>query len=171
MIVRYEITPDDVLAFTRHILTRPAFRRSYLFGFLGGPALGYLYVRATGYGGPASAALKFVCTVLLFSALYVYVYRKQVAINTKAVYAGDGGPLGEKVMTLSPQGIQEVATHSTVSHAWSGIESVDETPVAVYLLVSGGSGYLVPKRALGSPGPTSAEFLATIRDYREQGKR
>ncbi len=171
MILRYEITAEDVLAFTHHVLARPALRRSYLFGFLTGPALGLLFVRATGYSSPAGAALKFLCTAFLFSALYVYLYRKQVAANTKIAYAGEGGPLGEKVMTVTPEGIQEVGAHSTVSHAWSGIEAIDETPAAIYLFVSGGSGYLVPKRALVAPSPTPAEFLATIAHHRTRGKQ
>jgi hypothetical protein len=171
MIVRYEITAEDVLAFTRHILARPAFRRSYLFGFLAGPALGLLLVRATGYSSLLGAALKFLFAVVLFSALYMYLYRRQVAANTKNVYAGEGGPLGEKVMTVTPEGVQEVGAHSTVSHAWSGIEAVDETSAAIYLFVSGGSGYLVPKRALVAPSPTPAEFLATIARHRAEGGR
>jgi hypothetical protein len=58
-----------------------------------------------------------------------------------------------------------------VSHAWSGIEAIDETPAAIYLFVSGGSGYLVPKRALAAPSPTPAEFLATIAQHRTRGKQ
>jgi hypothetical protein len=39
MRVEYEVTADDITEFTRHILrTHPGFRRTYLLGFLAGPA-------------------------------------------------------------------------------------------------------------------------------------
>ncbi len=170
MTISYDVTADDVLTFTRHILARPAFSRAYRRGFLAGPALGALFLLATRFSSVPVAILKFLLVVLLFSALDVRIYRKQVASQAQRAYAGEGGPLGQKTLSITAEGLQEKGAHSTVSHTWSGIESVEETREAIYLNVAGGAGYIIPKRALAGD-PTADEFLATVARYRATGKR
>ena len=166
MTVEYDLTAEDVIEFSRHLLrSDPVFRRGYRLGFLAGPVFGLLFLLATGHHGAVSSSIKILAPTLLFSAFYVKFYRQQVADHVKRAYGPEGGLLGKRRLTLSSAGLEEWSEKSTTNQLWAGIQSVQETPTGIYLMVAPGAGYIVPKRAFGSMD-VADEFLKRVARYR-----
>jgi hypothetical protein len=170
MTVDYEITPDDVTAFVRRVVrTDAGFRRQYVAGFIIGPMMGLLVVVARGHSGLWSSLATVAAVTALFSGYYMYFYRKQLAGNVRRAYGANSneGPLGHRVMTIGPDGIQEVSDHATTSQKWSGIKKVEETDSAVYIFNAPASAFIIPKRAF-SNGSALGEFLDDVSRFRSR---
>jgi hypothetical protein len=163
-----DVTPDDVTAFVRHVVrTDAGFRRQYVVGFIAGPVMGLLLLLLTGHRSMWSSFAKVAAVTALFTGFYMYFYRKQIADNARRAYGKDSseGPLGHRVITIGPEGLEEVSDHATSAQKWSGIKKVDEVDSALYLFNAPASAFIIPKRAFSSASAV-AEFLDAVARFR-----
>ena len=168
MQIHYDVSPDDVEAFARHVLESNAYyRRSYYVGFVVGPMMGALVLLLTGHESVLSSIVKVSVTAAVFSGLYAYLYRREVKSSVRRTYGSgsDEGPLGSRSLQIDAEGLTEVSQDVTTRALWPSIKRVEETGTALYVFNGPASAFIVPKRAFANETERQ-EFLGDLRRYR-----
>ncbi len=76
---------------------------------------------------------------------------------------------GSYKLSVDATGVSEVGPAAQHKHAWRAVLGLTETPDHLFLLIGGGSAYVVPKRFLHSPGEIEA-FRTAVFEQRSKAE-
>ena len=159
-VVEFDLQPADLKAFWRacHARNRVARREMRFTRIVSAlSAVGlvvFLLVR------PEMDREGFNLVVIGLSLLAVYPFIMRVWLGQHlrdALRSGDWhSVLGRHVVTLSPEGIREQTDAGDTFYRWQAVTDVFSSNGVIVLLLSPGSGYLVPMRTFVGPEAISA---------------
>jgi hypothetical protein len=152
MRLRYEITLDDLLAFTLHVHQQsPTMRRTRLAAVI------CLATMVFGMCVVASEILRNVNLLwfglgwaALFAVIYPRLYRRNVKrLSTKLYAEGQNkGLLGEHVAELRDNGLFDGTKFSERTVFWNGIERIESTADHTFVYLSAMSAQVIPEHSV-----------------------
>lgn len=174
MVIEYTINPADFQAFVASVATGGSAKRSGAFvsnlvrssvvWCVGGIVASVLYNTVVGrppaWTRPAISG--FLLASLVCGGVVAYI---QVSTRNRAAPREDGSVLGHHSLELGPDGIVEAGPNYSCATRWPGIVEVRDTKDHIFLMTDACAGYIVPKRAFGSPAEHGA-FMHNIRAHR-----
>ena len=171
--VNIDVTRDDLEASMQHRLVGSTAKKSVrqafvmclfvalLVGFMiFGMTTGWVRVVVVSIYGLFSASLLFILVKLGRSPAAKVVDQLIAGCGEKAV-------LGPDRITISSCGISGDHAHQTLTHAWPGVESIDEDEHGVSIKTGALTSYFVPRRAFGTIEELT-KFVAAARKWRSE---
>lgn len=152
MRLRYEITLDDLLAFTLHVHQKsPTMRRTrfgVVFG-LGVMLIGMCFV-ASEIVGNLKVFWGGVAGTIVFAGIYPRLYRRNVKRLSTRLYAEgqNKGILGRHVAELRDNGLFDGTDFSERTVFWKGIERIESTPSHTFVYLSAMSAQVIPEHSV-----------------------
>lgn len=149
MRLRYEITIDDLTAFTLHVHeTSPTLRRTRrktIFG-LALLILGLCFVAFEVFHRPAILLLG-ACWAAAVVAVYPQLYRRNVKRLSSKLYAEgqNKGFIGEQVSELRDNGLSHANAFAERTVFWKGIERIETIPGRTLVYFSAASAQVIPE--------------------------
>ena len=138
-----------------------------------GFALAFVTALAMGrvYAGPRFTARSIVyyvaCTGLLLLAWSVFVYGVAPLIAKRMIRRGKNLGIVDR-HAIKTGGCRETTDVNETFQAWRGIDTVEADAGYIYILLHGGAGYVVPRRAFPNTA-ASDEFFAAARALHTAG--
>lgn len=165
MELTYSLEPEDYWQFNLYLIRRiPAWRTQFLIQMAIGPLL--LFFIAYGKSGFwESLGVGLVAGGL--TSAWIYWRTKRRSLNLAAARPG---AVGERTLTISPEGVQNKTTLSDGVMGWKGIAGLQDTPRYIYLFLDAQIAFIVPKRIFASP-QEQARFVADAVTYWEAARR
>lgn len=152
MRIRYEITVDDLLAFSLHFHQKsPTIRRTRLWSVVGLAAMiiGLCFVASEILGNPI--VLWFgVAWAVLFAAIYPQLYRRNVKRYSARLYAEgqNKGIVGQHVAELRDNGLFDGTEFLERTVFWKGIERIETIPGYTFVYLSAMSAHVIPEHSI-----------------------
>lgn len=147
----YRLSESDFIALNRYVLLRH--RRAVVMNIVStGAAVGlvaFVLLRSETHDTGASLIAGAVVG-LVTSCLYALYIRSQIRTDVSKHLAADSNALGDREITVTPEGIRERTQSNDCFHAWSGLDSVGITRTHVFMHLDRFTAYIVP-RAMLSP--------------------
>ena len=107
--------------------------------------------------------------IFLPALLFVYIIRWVFARLAEEKACRDGGRhgvLGEHIITLTPEYVEERTTVNEMKSSWKGIFRIDDTEEYLFILIQPTMAHVIPRRAFPSPAEADG-FLKAARRYHE----
>lgn len=178
MHIRYELTSDDLLTFSKEAIKGTSYYNVQvaIFAIVGLIFMSsdlllivasvFLNDGSISVGDPLlmiliKLVLWLVLIVLLVAVLTFFSKRE---MNKSLVARGINGVFCEHLVELAETGFTESTAVNRGFHAWKGVESIRETESLVLITVRLGSIYIIPKRAFGSDEERSA-FTSAVNGH------
>lgn len=167
MSLAYETTLEDVCAWHREVLKRPAMVRTIakqrvIYAFAAAIIMGAVcqHLMKTSTAGALGA-------VFFFGAVWLTAgrtlrQRVQEALRKRVEQDPTSAAIGPHTLELTGEGLTETSRFQTVSHRWEAVREMTETPDLILIWVSGNGAYIVPKRSFATDAERTA-FVATVR--------
>jgi hypothetical protein len=154
MIVDYELTPSDYIAFSLyHNATLPTVKKSIRLMRWALPALWLTYVLfPVAFGEPLGATHAVVVGLaILWVALIPPYFRWSIRRNAGRYFQRGlvNGQIGPHRVELTDTGIRDTTPLSDWHMGWAGVERVAEGPDHLFVYVGAHAAHIVPKHALG----------------------
>lgn len=169
MIVKYENSIDDLVAFNRHHCARsPAVKKSKLRTLI----LWSLVFILISLKFPTSedlaistrVAFGILCAVL-FALFFSLLWRPMMDRLVRRLYreGANKGMFCQHELEIDDQGIVERTDVGEARHAWRAVERIEESDDHVFIYVSSMMAHVIPKRAVKT-GDVQA-FLSQAKEW------
>lgn len=165
MRLRYEITIDDLMAFTLHVHeTSPTIRRSRRTGVMAFTvAMFALCLLVYEQFRNPSIFIFGVGAAGLFAVAHPLLYRRNLKRISSRLYAEgqNKGIIGEHVAELRDNGLSDTTAFSERTVFWKGIERIETIPGRTLVYLSAASAQVIPEDSVAE-GSYPA-FVAELR--------
>jgi len=159
--VHYDLNPEDYFAMSRHLRSAEELR------WLSWPVLLFMCIVPTvlvavvfpGYG-PAFLA----GTCVGIGGLLIRGEQVRSRASQALAPRSDGIFLGERIATLSADGVKVTGPKSTSEIHWTAILALEETEKHIFLRVDAMSAHVIPKRSF-DVAESGTRFLSCIRRH------
>ncbi len=164
MILRYEISMDDLVAFNRyHSANSPAIKRSkstfmiLVSGLVVGLSLLIDPPPGIARSVVASVAVLFA---LLFSFIFNRVFRSSLDRHVRRLLneGANKGCFGWHELEIDNDGLVERTEVNETRHSWQGIEKIAETESHAFLYTSSFMAHVIPKQSISTGD--AVQFIA-----------
>ncbi len=154
MLVQFEITLDDVVAFNRYSIQHsPGFRRNYWIVMGGIPAMALIVALANSRSWHSlSFWFLLVAPAIVLMSIFPFWYKHEIDHTMKKIMrtGKNRGILGKHTILISEDGLVETTEVNESRWAWTGIERVEQIEHYIFIFVSSTSAHTIPKRAFAS---------------------
>lgn len=152
MRLRYEITIEDLLAFTQHLHEKsPTLRRTRRAGIIAFAAVmfGMCLIAHELFGDPI-VFLFGAGSAGLFAVFHPRLYRRNVKRLTTRLYAEgqNTGILGKHIAELRENGLSDTTDFSERTVFWKGIERIETIPGHTLVYLSAMSAQVIPENSV-----------------------
>ncbi len=164
----YELTVDDLVAFTQYHHAQSPTARRQRFGCLATGLFAMLSLPAlilVGSDEPFLQTARDIWPLLLGPLLFLifaipYIKWRTGILTKKTINEGrNTGAYGNCSLSLDPDGIRESKTSGDTVRKWSAVEKIIVLPEYLFVYTSGIEAFVVPRRAFA----TDSEFDAFAR--------
>lgn len=167
MLIRYNITMDDLVAFNLYHFTRSPFIKGINYGVMIVVAmlivLGFSFASIS--SGEPIAAILGVIFAALFCVIYQWMWPASLDWHVRRLLSEGHtkGMLGPHELEIDPQGIIERTDMNESRTAWRGVDRIVETEDYAFIYISAIMAHVIPKHATTTDDPTA--FIARARAW------
>jgi hypothetical protein len=152
MIIRFERTMDDMIAFNDFHYSHSPFMKRFMFWYRWGGALFIflvctLLIQALTPGSPALfAPLLSLVGAGVFAAIAPSAIRRRMRKQVRKLYSEgkNVSALGELELELTDTGLIAKSAYTETKLAWGAIERIESTPTHTFLYLSSVQAYIIP---------------------------
>jgi YcxB-like protein len=173
--IEYDITPDDLYAFqwrgVFHSARGRRARRNVYLGWLLAVVL-FAIVPAIDVDGFAFSRISLGFILVAVPIVFAFQWCLERWLIGRAIRQlftderPDRGVLGRHRVVLSDDGVLESTAVNQSSHAWAGVDRVEESADHIFIYTSVAAAHVIPKRAFRDPEEAEA-FLRLAHSRKE----
>ncbi len=159
MILKYDTTLEDVVAFNRyHSANSPYIRKIKLLSVILMAALlifGSLLVPLPGEVSRSFVVVSAVVFSGLSAVAFNYFFVAALERQARRLY-GEGmnrGTFGQHELEIDDDGIVERTKYNETRNSWRGVERIAETEKHAFIYVSSMAAHVIPKRSVSEGDP------------------
>jgi len=152
MLIRYNLTLDDVLAFNRyHMAHSPSMRRQRWIIVWGFPLLLLLVAGITAAREPSRGSIGLAIILpLAFHLFFRLRWGRGVQRQIRKMYSEgkNADMLGEQVLELLPDGLFVRSPLSETKLLWPAVERVESTDAHLFIYTSAVGAHVIPRSSV-----------------------